>query len=143
MNNPQTISKESMAAFRTTGKGYDRFIGTMYVLYYLHMIVLHILAMEPQWFAAVTETGWLRHTMMVFNLSILFFSIYALFQNKHLANWFMERMPAWMLDGMERMPSWMSRWMNHTAMRIMMIAMDIMLIGMCYAFIRAVIRYPL
>ncbi len=31
-------------------------------------------------------------------------------------------------------PAWMHRWVNHNSMRIMMIAMDIMLIWMCVEF---------
>jgi len=142
MNNMETAGKEGVTRWAAT-KGYDRFIALMYWAYYLHMTLLHILGMEPQWFSAMMEISWLRNSMMAVNLVILLFCIYAIFQNKHLANWFMERMPGWMLDGMERMPAWMNRWMNHTAMRIMMIVMDVMLIGMCFAFIRAVIRFPL
>lgn len=117
-----------------TSKLFSMLLIVLYTYYYLHMTILHVLLTSPGMMETVFEMIWLKRSMLVANFITLLFCVYCLIRNKPLANWWMDRMPAWMHRSMDRMPTWMYRWVNHNSMRIMMIAMDIMLIWMCVEF---------
>lgn len=128
MNHQHVYSKETAFALSTM------FLVFSYTYYYIHMTLLDVLGSSPEMMTALAGMIWLKRALFVANILTIVFCVYALINNKELSVWWMERMPARMLDWMERMPGWMSRWMNHTAMRVMMIGMDVMLVWMSVEF---------
>lgn len=115
------------------------FSNILYAYYYIHMAILSVLAL-PHIMAAAAQIAWFKWSMLIASLVMFIYCIYRLIKNEQMAIRCMNRMPEWFHNGMDRLPAWTRHLMNHNAMRIMMIGMDLMLAWMCAEFVFTVLN---
>lgn len=115
----ETVSKSGL---RITWLGFLGFY------YYVHMIVLHIFMTPP-------ENMWLTGFIFATSVVMVPYTLYRVLKNNEITRKCMDHMPKWMLRVSAKMPAW-----THWIHRIMMLAMDVMVMGMCVGFIAAAMK---